>query len=306
MMASEIKYRLGEYVIIEQGGMLLTWVSHIALGAQLSGRCFILGNILVIGPKEHEEAGFLTLEFYEQLAKLPAWIKTTYYCFASCLRKVGTEQSITSDWLEHPDIPEVDKKIFKTNGPGTFRLGRYKITVDKSGIVSWQTMGELHRIISGECIIESGILFIGPQENESEEGQSRKDFFAGQKLLRQWDRTFAWGRYGSLMKSKEPENRISYAPIWTPENVKARKTSNGPFFQSHQSRREEFQELTASGSEWLRTIWHRIFEWKIWSRLTPVLIAGVLMGFRCVFFIIGKGVSLSFRIIDRFRAHRKE
>ena len=111
MTTSEIKYRLGEYVIIEHGGILLTWVSHTAIGAQLSGRCFIIGNILVFGPTEHEEAGFLILEFFEQLMKLPAWIKTTYYCFVSSLRKVGMEQSILGDLIEHPYIPKIDKTI---------------------------------------------------------------------------------------------------------------------------------------------------------------------------------------------------
>ena len=94
MMIDEIKYRLGEFIIIEHRGVLLTWVTHIALGAQRSGRCFIFGNILVIGPWDREEAGYLILEFHEHLMKLPAWNKTSYYCFASSLRKVGTEQII--------------------------------------------------------------------------------------------------------------------------------------------------------------------------------------------------------------------
>lgn len=97
MMTPEIKYRLHEYVIIEHGGILLTWVSHTALGEQLSGRCYIVCNILVIGPPEHEEPGFLKLEFHEQLIKFPPWVKTTFYCFASFIRKVGIEQSIIND-----------------------------------------------------------------------------------------------------------------------------------------------------------------------------------------------------------------
>lgn len=51
-------------------------------------------------------------------------------------------------------------------------------------------------------LFESGILFIGPKENESEYGQRRREFFGDWKLLEQWDRTFAWGNYGSLMQSR--------------------------------------------------------------------------------------------------------
>ena len=182
MMTNEIKYRLSKYIIIEHGGIVLTWVSHTALGAQRSGRCFIIGNILVIGPKEHEEAGFLILEFHEQLMKLPAWAKTTFYCFASTIRKVDTEQSIMNDLIEHPYIPKIDKEAVKTKGSGTFRLGRYKINVDESSIISWQTIGELNRIISGKCFTESGILFIGPKENEFEDGQGRRNIFYSSEI----------------------------------------------------------------------------------------------------------------------------
>jgi hypothetical protein len=302
-MTSEIKYRLGEYIIIEHGGFLLTWESHIALGAQLSGRCFIIGNILVIGPKEHEEAGYLSLEFYEQLNKLPAWTKTSYYCFASGIRKVGTGQSVMNDLIEHPYISEIKKEPGNIKEHGSFRLGRYEITVDRNGLISWQTIGKLNRTISGKCVVESGILFIGPEEIELDNGQSRRDFFAGLKLLTQWDKTFAWGFYGSLRTCKGPELRKSYAAIWKPENVKAYITKNIPLFQGQQFRKKEFQEFSASGSEWLRTTWRRIVEWKIWSRLTTLFVAGFLTGFRFFMFLIMKCAHISLGIIDCFRAH---
>lgn len=78
MLINEIKYRLGEFIIIEHSRVFLTWVTHIALGDQRSGKCFIIGNILVIGPWDHEEAGYLKLEFHEHLMKLPPWNKTRY------------------------------------------------------------------------------------------------------------------------------------------------------------------------------------------------------------------------------------
>jgi len=305
MMTHEIKYRLGEYVIIEHGDILLTWVSHAALGAQLSGRCFIIGNILLIGPKEHEKAGFLKLEFHEHLMKLPPWVKTTFYCFASSILKFDTGQSIINDLKQHTYIHKKDNEAVDTKDPGIFRLGRYKITVDRNNIISWQTIGEVNRIISGRCITESGIFFIGPKENEYEDGQSRRDFFAGQKLLRQWNKTFAWGHYRSLMKCMEPERRRSYAAVWTPGDQKASIKTEMPFLQSQEYSREWFHEYTAPGKEWLKTTWHRIVEWDVWKRLAPLFIAGVINAFRFSVFLIGKCASISLRVIKRFRSYYK-
>ena len=306
MLINEIKYRLGEFIIIEHSGVLLTWVTHIALGAQRSGRCFIIGNILVIGPWDREEAGYLKLEFNEYLMKLPAWNKTRYYCFASSLRKVGTEQSLTSYLIEQLSIDKIGMGAVNIAVPSTFRLGRYKITVGENSIISWQTIGELNRTIGGNCFTESGILFIGPKEDELDEGQSRKIFFNGLKLLPQWDKTFEWGHYGSLRICKEPKPRKSYADFWKPECVKTCITNNMPFFQSQELRKKRSSELKVSGFEWLKMAWHRVVEWKVWGRLMTLIIASVFFGLRIFMFIVEKIEFLSHRMIERFRKHRSK
>jgi len=299
-MISEIKYRLGEYIIIEHGSVLLTWVTHIALGTQLSGRCFIIGNILVIGPWEHEEAGYLKLEFYEHLMKLPVWNKTSYYCLASSIRKIGTEQSLSIDLIEHFFIQKLDMGAGNIKGPSTFRLGRYKITVDENNLISWQTIGELNRTIGGTCIIESGILFIVPKEIELDEGQRVQKFFAGLKLLPQWDKTFAWGHYGSLMLCEEPGLRESYAPIWKPEWLKTRTTNNEPFSHSQEIRKARISKFKASDFEWFIIAWRGVVEWKVWGRLSPLIIGGVFFGLRILVIVVGKIAHLFRRIMKMF------
>lgn len=299
-MISETKYRLGEYIIIEHGNVLLTWVSHIPLGTQLSGRCFIIGDILVIGPWEHEEAGYLKLEFYEHSMKLPVWNKTSYYCLAPSIRKIGTEQSLTSDLIEHLFIQKLDKDAGNINGPSTFRLGRFKLTVDENSLISWQTIGELNRTIGGTCIIESGILFIVPKEIELDEGQSIQKFFAGLKQLPQWDKTFAWGHYGYLMICGEPELRKSYAPIWKPEWLKTRTTNNGPFSHSHEIRKARISGFKASDFEWLIIAWRHVVKWKVWDLLMPLIIEGVFCGLRILALAVGKIANLSHRIGKMF------
>jgi len=304
MLMNEIKYKLGEFIIIEHSGVLLTWVTHIALGAQRSGRCFIVGNILLIGPLDREAAGFLKLEFYEHLMKLPPWDKTRYYCFASSLRKVGTEESLESYLTEQLFIDKMGMESVNITAPGTFRLDRYKINVGENSITSWQTIGELNRTIGGRCFTESGILFIGPKENELDEAQSRKNFLNELKLLPKWDKTFAWGNYGSLRICEESKPRKSYKAIWKPEYMKTYVTNNRPFLHRQESRKERNSALKVLVFDWLKTTWHRIVDWKVWGRLAGLIIAGTFFGFRLFMFIIEKLLFLSQRIIERFRKHR--
>jgi len=306
MLTNEIKYRLGDFIIIEHSGVLLTWVTHIALGAQRSGRCFIVGNILLIGSLDREEAGFLKLEFHEQLMKLPPWDKTRYCCFASSLRKFGPEQSLARYLREHLTIDNIGTESVNNTAPGTFHLDRYKITVGENSIISWQTIGELNRTISGKCFTESGILFIGLKENELDEGQSRKNFFNELKLLPQWDKTFAWGHYGSLRICENSRPKKSYKAIWKPEYMKTHLNKNRPFLHRQKFRKEIGSEIKVSLIDSLKTAWQRIVDWKIWGRLANLIIVSTIYGFHLLIFTIKKIVSLSQRIIGRFHKHRSK
>jgi hypothetical protein len=304
MVTNEIKYRLGEFIIIEHRGVLLTWVTQIALGAQRSGRCFIVGNILLMGSLDREEAGFLKLEFNEHLMKLPPWDKTRYYCFASSLRKVGTEQSLASYLREQLPIDKIEMESVNITAPGTFRLDRYKITVSENRIISWIKIGELDRTIGGKCFTESGILFIGPNENELDEGKSRKIFLNELKQLPQWDKTFAWGHYGSLRICEESRTRKSYKAIWKPEYMKTYITNNMPFLHRQEYRKERDSEVKVSAIDSLKMAWHHIVDWKVWGRLVNLIMASTIYGFRILIFIIDKIVILFQRIIERFRKNR--
>ena len=96
--------------------------------------------------------------------------------------------------------------------PGIFRLGRYQITIDDNGKVSWQTYEGLNRVVGGRCVIESDVLFIGPQEYD-EGNLSKREFLNKLNQLPKWDKTMAWCR--------------SY--VLRPCNVEAPKTENHNF-----------------------------------------------------------------------------
>ena len=55
---------------------------------------------------------------------------------------------------------------------------------------------------------------------------------------------------------------------------------------------------------YLKMAWHRVVEWKVWGRLTTLVLAGIFFGLRIFMFIVEKIVCLSQRIIERFRKHR--
>ena len=220
MLKNEINYRLDEFIIIERSGLVLTWVKHMPFGGQRSGQCYILGNILVLLPWDHQEPGYLKLEFHEYSMKLPRWIKTHYYCFASSLRQVPIAQGLSTELIRQIAAAESSNEIFKVAESRSFHLGRYKITLHKNHIISWLTIGGANKAIGGRCFIESDIIFLGPQENESDTKQ-RRLFLAELRLLPLWDKTTAWGHAGSLkMCEKFKKNTPSYSAIWNPEPKK--------------------------------------------------------------------------------------
>lgn len=105
-MMGEASYKLGRYKIIEGPGNVICWESHSGLGSTQTGRCFVEGNILVIGPAEAEQPGFLKREFMEHLNQLPTWEKTKYYCSSQSIYISKTQQrlSFTAEVNKHVDL----------------------------------------------------------------------------------------------------------------------------------------------------------------------------------------------------------
>lgn len=55
----QISYRLGQYQIDVDFNGSISWRAHGGFGSIKSGRCFINGDILFIGPTEENEEGYL-------------------------------------------------------------------------------------------------------------------------------------------------------------------------------------------------------------------------------------------------------
>ncbi len=79
-MTKDTSYRLGRYEIIEKENGEVWWETHAGFGRLRAGKCFIVEEILFIGPFKKEKPGFLKSEFIDHLNKFPKWEETKYYC----------------------------------------------------------------------------------------------------------------------------------------------------------------------------------------------------------------------------------
>jgi hypothetical protein len=131
-------------------------------------------------------------------------------------------------------------------------------------------------------------------------------FFNELKLLPQWDKTFAWGYYGSLRICEESRPRKSYKAIWKPEYMKTNLINNVPFLHHKEFREERSSKRKVSVFDSLKMEWHRIVDWKFWGRLANLILGGTIYGFRIFIYAIQKIVFLSQRIIKRFIKHRSK
>ena len=200
-------YRLGEYQITEYEGGALWWSTHHGFAEQRSGRCFIHEDILMFGQFTNKEDGFLKREFLNRLKYLPIWNKTKFYCFLSDLLDVSSGRNLGQAWGSQipPMLSEKRSRDQESQdeGPGTFRLAKYRITVSGSNQISWQSLEGIDRIVGGQCIIHSDILFIGPKDHEAGT-QFSGEFYKGLNEIAPWKRTKFWGSSLALRPCESP------------------------------------------------------------------------------------------------------
>lgn len=291
-MVNKTRYRLGEYLIAEDGYGQLRWETHFNFGVQRSGKCYILGNILILGNWSHEESGYLQLEFSELLQKLPNWNRTRYYCLASELLDVSTGQILTNDYLEHyialTRSPE--SKPLMNVSSGMFKLGRYQITIDDNGEILWQTYEGSQRVVGGQCVIESDVLFIGPQTYD-EGNQSKQEFLNKLHQLPQWDKTLAWTR-SLVLRPCHIESQQTEKP--GPANLHQYIMDEQPFDEKPSALYLTQYKKTSEGLlrlifKWLKTVQHYICGEKRWLKYLIILsLVLLLLGFLMIWHPVEK------------------
>ena len=191
-------YRINEYRISEFADRRLWWDSHSGLGKQIGGPCFVYGNMLVLGTRCSEEDGFLKLEFFNQLKRLPFWHKTRYYCFISALMDVSSGTNISEQKLQQlialAGRTDTDSENMVAESPGTFRFWQYQISIAPNGEIIWKTCGGMGQVFGGSAIIESDVLFLGPKKFDDPRQKDKRDFLHSLRTIPKWDQTNLWCR----------------------------------------------------------------------------------------------------------------
>jgi len=323
-----MEYRLDKYRIIESENNTLWWEAHFPLAMQRSGKCFIIGDILIIGQPRHEENGYLSLEFYDRFGKLPVWDKTSYYCYASNLLDTATSEKLSEDILQQKmllsEFNRADQKSVIGLKAGKFRLGRYQIIVTDNNEVEWQAHEWVNNIIGGRCIIESDVLFIGTQEYDR--GKQKKIFISELNRLPQWDNTFAWCKSMVLQACQprqqtggsqaaihdrttykaelncRPQDSLFKRIIPPSDSARVRKDFNPRGSSSRRSLNSQpstiiffkkhassVKDHLRSGINQMRTLWQRIQPRRFRLKyLIPLVVAGVLLGLVMLLYSVGK------------------
>jgi hypothetical protein len=302
-MQIKASYRLRSYRITEYETGGLWWETHFDFGRQRSGECLIHGNILILKPWSNEKDGLLIGEFLDQLKKLPSWDKTFYYCFFSELLDVKAGQRLTAELLKQTFFREDTRPPgtgrLKGSQPGSYRIDRYRITIDTEGTVSWQTSKDMNRIIGGQGIIESGILFLGPMVG-GELKQNKQEFLYHLSRLPQWTITTAWCHHSALRSCQEKQQVKTPREISTQPNKSVDPVGLEHPSSSTQSPTKEpplkgpspdftFSKSLPSFSFWLNKFKWPIFSWprsyvkKFWLTgliflvLSGLIIAGLII-----------------------------
>jgi len=270
------EYRLGEYILIEHSHILLTWLLQYPMGEQRSGKCYVVGNILVILPWYRHDPGYLRMEFHNHMRKLPVWHKTTSYSLASSLHQVIGGRVLTHDMIELLAVNAINLDLSQNIEPGTFRLRRYKIKAVNDNVFSWQTLGLNNRVVSGKCFLESGILLLGPKIEESEE-VIRKSFYSELKLLPLWNKTSAWGYAETIRRCKESKhNKTASVTAWNPGPAKSFKSERMSFSLGQSWEGERSQKLNRPNNARHKIEWKRLGELAL--QTIAFVYSGLFMG----------------------------
>ena len=300
-MTNDSSYRLGNYQITVSDDVLVRWERHVPLAMARSGKCFLFGDVLIIGSKFRDEDGFQIGEFLDSVRKLPPWTRTRFYCFEGELFDCATGHALAEEALEPFSSFACMNRTppFCADGvsSGTYRLGHYQITVAADHAIAWDAYGDLDRIVSGSCRIESGILIFGTQEHDKQ-GLGKQEFLDALSRLPQWDKTMAWcrgsilrpcretpqeegsGIFGKLQKMKADMYRPGEDAQERMSKIRAETHEPKPRSTIEHRYGETARKLLVSGSDLLRRGWKRVEAFKtriVWIVLlvTVILLIGL-------------------------------
>jgi hypothetical protein len=124
-------YRLQRYEIIVRAGGQIISRTYSGSNSVNSGNCFILENILFIGPQQNKPSNFNKRQFLANLRKLPIWEQTAYFSKRFSLHKCEPGNEVKEERIRLPYETNATKKYgagneYKNNSEAKVPIGAYR------------------------------------------------------------------------------------------------------------------------------------------------------------------------------------
>lgn len=125
-------FRLGRYEMTRNVTGQIAWKTSIGRNASHKGTCTVIEDILFLGRRGSPESNLNKCRFGENLAQLPQWDQTEYYCPKSSLCNCRSEDSVQQERTTWPRARRETKKHDDTGKAG--KPIRFKPT----GLDTWK------------------------------------------------------------------------------------------------------------------------------------------------------------------------
>lgn len=219
-------YRVGEYQLSDLGGTELRWEAHAGFATIQEGRCYILDEVLLIGPPQIEEPGAFKGDFLDSLKRFPIWEKTRFYCVNACLFRCSDGRCLT--WEEvaalaaitalNRNSTERPDKVLDDLLVGNFRLGTYEIFRKNDGSLRWQGHPGSKNIKEGKAFLLGDLLFLAPGMQKAYP-KGREEFNRRITLLPPWKATTYFVIHMMLRECQKPIDGMRGRHMHAPEIV---------------------------------------------------------------------------------------
>ena len=157
-------YRLQRYeIIIKTDGQIISR-TYSGSNSVSSGNCFILENILFIGPQQYKPSNFNKRQFLANLRQLPRWDQTDFFCKRFSLHECKPGSRIQGERKKLPHRRNATKindaeNEYKNNSEAKIPNGAYQAFFSKriSAILSsfadfLKRRGESGRFFNFRCL----------------------------------------------------------------------------------------------------------------------------------------------------------
>ncbi|MBU0513430.1 MAG: hypothetical protein KJ621_01545 [Proteobacteria bacterium] len=124
----------------------------------------------------------------------------------SCVTGQKATEAAIRRWCELSGDGEVAGALSGKSALPAYRLGKYRVTMVKDGLIRYQTYTGRDRLVTGEACLVEGILFLNRTETAQASGD-RDRFLSELKKLPKWNKT-EYFSFGDQLKECSAANLV--------------------------------------------------------------------------------------------------